>query len=191
MLTVEKIAAFKKGLMIDYGLSESEAIALWKYKGQHAKYLNSKIRAENLNDEDLIFQNDLVNALTKIPISHEKTIYRHLQFTKSQLKNACIFFQNTHQQELCFPEFISCSLRSCFSGNDDYNFVIEIETSTNSNAKDIFALWGKYNLHDTEEEILFLNNSCFKNIYNEDEKKVKLKEISTNLEIIKVPLFKL
>ncbi|MEI9942681.1 MAG: ADP-ribosyltransferase [Chitinophagaceae bacterium] len=192
MTRQEKIDNLKTDIKQNYGLLQDEANALVMFKASDCIGLNSKIRRNSLTPEEIVFCNNLKNGLLKIPSTSEKVIYRHLNFIDFQIENVKNYFENNLGKRIRFQEFQSCTLRHCFTGNSNHhNWSMKISTNEPTNAKEIFSLWDKHELNDSEQEILLLNNTCFEvmSVTPDSNIKVHLIEIQSHLQIESVPEF--
>lgn len=177
-------------LCSNFCLSPIEAKTLISFKAS-SKQFNAKIRNNQLSPDDCLFYQQLHSALNKLPSTNQPTIYRNLSFFDCQLSKASEYFKLGIKVR--FREFLSCTIRECFTGNpSNYNCIIEIIPFQKSQAKDIYPIWDKFDLNDAEKEVIYMNNSCFEILeikYMQDKLDLKVNEIEPDKTISPVPEF--
>jgi ADP-ribosyltransferase exoenzyme len=158
----KKIMQLKMFLAEEMKLSESEALAVILFKNGY-KSLNEKIRKGKLSADEQLFCNNLNAGLVKLPKTTANTIFRNLNFYDFQLKTVGRYFKDHLHKHIRFSDFQSCTLREDFTGNDHlaYNCTLKISVAEDTNGVDIHSLWNKFDLNDSEQEILMPGNSCF------------------------------
>jgi ADP-ribosyltransferase exoenzyme len=160
MTRPEKILKLKQHLCDKFDLSSDEAQQLTHFKG-NSKPINERIRKCQLTSGDNIFCQQLESALRKLPSTKETIIYRNINLLDFQLTKATDYFKVG--TDIRFREFLSCTTRKCFTGDSShFNWIIKILTSQGSQAKNIFTLWDEFELNDSEKEVIYPWNSCFK-----------------------------
>ena len=182
MTRPEKMVKLKQHLCDKFKLSSDEAQRLTEFK-ENSKPLNERIRKCELTSEDNIVCRQLESALQKLPPAQETIVYRNINLVDFQLSKAKEYFKV--DKDIRFREFLSCTTRECFTGDSShFNCIIKILTSKESQAKNIFKLWDKFELNDAEKEVIYPWNSCFKIL----EVKITKNCITMTVEEIKIDM---
>jgi hypothetical protein len=188
----QKLQLLNEGLQKDFLLSDNEAEAILGFKGGECTKLNFSIRTETLTEEQKIMSASLDSGLAKLPTVSSEVLYRNLQLFDEQIERAADFFKSNVGKTVIFKDFLSCTRRSNFTGNEtDFSWVMEIQTLENSQARDIEAIWKEFDLSDTERKVAFTKNSCFRVVDCDPNSyiKVKLTETEESGIPIVVPYF--
>jgi hypothetical protein len=190
MTRPQKLEMLEQYLCNNFYLTPIEAKTLVSFKATSRQF-NAKIRNNELSPNDCLFRQQLHSALNKLPSTKQSTIYRNLSFLDCQLSKASDYFKLG--VKIRFREFLSCTIRECFTGNSsDYNCIIAIIPFQKSQAKDIYSLWDKFDLNDAEKEVIYISNSCFEILeikYMQRRLELKVNEIEPDKTILPVPEF--
>jgi len=144
-----------------YGLDDNETDALLGQIGHQGKPLTRKILQRRCNDAEAKNIVNLDMALSKLPLTKERTLFRNDNFNST--RNAIDFFKSNIGNVVQFEIYLSTTKLRYFAGNDDpYDVVMQITPLVQSTMGiDIESLYLANGVSNLEKEVLFKRNCCF------------------------------
>lgn len=190
MISGEDFLRLEKQLQQRQQMTAEQAHVLVTFKRgfNPADDLNDKIRRKKLSEDDRGKVNDLHAAISAMPACTEEKVYRFLRLIESQFKKAIEFLLVHLCKTVRFPDFLSCSKYTKFSGD----FVMQINVASHTSCRDIHTFWEENDVPDPERKVAFTHNSCFKVISVQPNEKIHLvlQEIPHDDHATEVPFFR-
>ncbi len=189
MISGEDFLRLEKQLQQRQHMTAAQAHLLVTFKRgfHHTDDLNDKIRRKELSEDDLAKIRDLDAALYVMPAYTEKKAYRFIRLIPSQIQKAIKFFAAHLGKTIRFPDFLSCSKFTKFTGD----LVMQINLAPHTSCRDMHTFWEESGVPDPERKVAFTCNSCFKviEVQPKGEIYLMLQEIPFDDQATEVPFF--
>jgi hypothetical protein len=154
-----------------YNLSKLEAQLIQSYTAMNSNWINSDLRRHGFNNcsckSDV--QNLINSGLNNIPRFINNIVYRMEPENLYETIDIKKWYKSRIGKLIKAPFFLSTSKDKW----EDRSIVLKIETSSNSNGRDL----SKININTSEKEVLFNSGTLFK-IINVNEQHIELQEIN-------------
>lgn len=183
----QKLLEFNPYLQHKFNLNAQESSSFSSYIMERGRTLNLDIFQGRA---DQSFVGALKIAIDKLPKSKFEKTFRHDMFSKNQI-DAAIYFFSKHVGEIVqFKFFLSTSRLKEFAGKNRYNFVTRILPCTQTKSIDVSLIRSDAGIPNSEQEILFNIDSCFKVVKtNKQKPQIVLQEMECTNNPVAVPFF--